>query len=135
MSRWFTHDPSIYHSPEAFLPERFLPTPDTEPELDPRKFIFGFGRRKCPGHVLADHAVFTTIAQSLAVFNISLPVDEHGETIQPKLEFSSGLVSHVLPYKMDIVPRSESHEELIEEMGLRFPWGESDAEALRNAVM
>lgn len=35
------HDPENYHDPFTFKPERFL----GEPELDPRLFVFGFGRR------------------------------------------------------------------------------------------
>jgi cytochrome P450 len=41
-----SRDPRNYNNPDKFNPERFL---GPEPELDPRKYIFGFGRRKCPG--------------------------------------------------------------------------------------
>lgn len=39
------HDPNNYHEPMVFRPERFIPTEDHAPELDPRNIAFGFGRR------------------------------------------------------------------------------------------
>jgi cytochrome P450 len=39
-------DPDIYRDPEKFDPERFL---GSDPELDPKLYVFGFGRRLCPG--------------------------------------------------------------------------------------
>jgi hypothetical protein len=116
-----------------FKPERFLATAENDftPAVDSRTFIFGFGRRICPGRLVADNAVFMTIAQTLAVFNISKPV-ENGKVVEPKIAFTPGLVSHALPYKVNIVPRSEAHKQQIERAQLQFPWGESDAEALKN---
>ena len=37
-------DPETYADPTVFKPERFLPGPHG-PEMDPRKVVFGFGRR------------------------------------------------------------------------------------------
>lgn len=54
-----------------FKPERFLATEDHTPQLDPHALSFGFGRRICPGKLLADNTIFLSIAQSLAVFNFS----------------------------------------------------------------
>ncbi|KAF9871869.1 hypothetical protein CkaCkLH20_10501 [Colletotrichum karsti] len=66
----FTHDPDVYQSPEDFRPERFLSTEGRTPETDPQKFVFGFGRRICPGRILADDALFITVAQALSTLNI-----------------------------------------------------------------
>lgn len=40
------HDEEVYPNPFQFRPERFL---GAEPQMDPKKFVFGFGRRVCPG--------------------------------------------------------------------------------------
>lgn len=41
-----SRDPRNYKNPDAFDPERFL---GSEPELDPRKYVFGYGKRFCAG--------------------------------------------------------------------------------------
>lgn len=60
--------------------------------MDPHEFVFGFGRRKCPGQELADANVFIAMAMSLAVFNFRPVKDENGVEIKPKAEFDSGTV-------------------------------------------
>ncbi len=41
-----SHDEEYYSQPERFLPERFINLDDpNEDILDPRQYIFGFGRR------------------------------------------------------------------------------------------
>ncbi|KAG9191377.1 hypothetical protein G6011_09465 [Alternaria panax] len=126
---WFTHDPAVYPDPMTFRPERYL-NGSTEP--DPRTWIFGYGRRVCPGRYVADNALFTTIAQSLAVFNIEKPI-ENGKVVEPKVEFERGVVSHPKPYRVSITPRSEKCRELVKKAEDLYPWGESDAEALQNS--
>ncbi|KAJ3503678.1 hypothetical protein NLJ89_g8325 [Agrocybe chaxingu] len=63
-----SHDPKVYSDPFTFKPERFL---GAHPEPDPREVCFGFGRRICPGRILADASIFLSCAMSLAVFDIS----------------------------------------------------------------
>ncbi|KAF2264418.1 cytochrome P450 [Lojkania enalia] len=128
----FTHDPSVYPDPMTFRPERFIETPTHKPEPDPRNLIFGYGRRVCPGRYVADNAVFITIAQTLAVFNISKPADETGKVIEPKLEFEPGTVSRPVPYKAQIKPRTEKYEALIRKSEDIYPWEPSDAKELGN---
>jgi hypothetical protein len=96
----------------------------------PCHLSFGYGRRVCPGRYVADNALFTTIAQSLAVFNVEKPV-VNGEIVEPKVEFEAGVVSHPKPYRVSITPRSEKCRELIRRAEEVYPWGESDAEALK----
>jgi cytochrome P450 len=97
--RWFTHDPAVYPDPMTFHPERYITTPTHDAEPDPRTWTFGYGRRVCPGRYVADNALFATIAQSLAVFNIEKPV-ENGKTVEPRIEFEPGVVSQPLPYRV-----------------------------------
>ncbi|KAH7374847.1 cytochrome P450 [Plectosphaerella cucumerina] len=105
----FTHDPDMYEDPMAFMPERFM---GQEPAPDPSQFVFGFGRRICPGRLLADNALYLSIAQSLAVFDIGKAV-EGGVEIQPEVKFTPGVVSHPQPYRYRITPRSSGHRALI----------------------
>ena len=43
--RRILHDPERYHEPMTFKPERFLAIDGKEPEDNPSKFAFGYGRR------------------------------------------------------------------------------------------
>jgi cytochrome P450 len=128
-TRWFTHNPTVYPDPMTFRPERYLNTPTHTAEPDPRTWTFGYGRRVCPGRYVADNALFTTIAQSLAVFDIEKPV-ENGKTVEPRIEFEPGVVSHPVPYRVSIKPRNEGCRELVRSAEEVYPWGESDAQAL-----
>jgi cytochrome P450 len=50
---FIARDEDIYPDPVEFRPERFL---GPSPQVDPHKFVFGFGRRACPGACsLASH--------------------------------------------------------------------------------
>ncbi|KAF1849093.1 O-methylsterigmatocystin oxidoreductase [Cucurbitaria berberidis CBS 394.84] len=128
----FTHDPTVYPEPMTFRPERYLETSTHKPEPDPRKFIFGYGRRICPGRYVADNALFITIAQSLAVFNVNKSV-ENGKTIEPEVKFEPGAISHPKPYRCSITPRSKAHEELIRASEQDYPFEESNAKELENS--
>jgi len=112
----------------TFRPERFL---GETPEPDPRTWTFGYGRRVCPGRYVADNALFITIAQALSVFKIEKLV-ENGRVVEPELKFEPGVVSHPIPYKTSIVPRSEKHAQLIRDAESEYPFEESDAQALKN---
>lgn len=112
-----------------FKPERFLGVDGREPELDPHNIVFGFGRRICPGRFLADNTVYLSIARSLAVFNVTKAV-ENGKEVDFKAEFQAGVISHPLPWKFDIKPRSPAHEALILSVEKEHPWEPSDAKDL-----
>ncbi|KAF9881452.1 cytochrome p450 oxidoreductase [Colletotrichum karsti] len=129
----FTHDPETYHDPEEFRPERHLESENHQPETDPRKFVFGFGRRICPGRIFADNALFLTFSQSLAVFNIrKKSVD--GNIVEPKMKSMPGSISHLGHYETSIEPRSAHHEDMIHSLEKRYPWPKSDGETLKRMV-
>lgn len=113
----------------TFKPERFLETEGLNPETDPHKFVFGFGRRICPGRVLADEALFLNISQSLAVFNIDRRAANGGEG--SRLQFTSGVISHPEPFGASIKPRSPHHEGMIRSIEETFPWTKGDGEVLK----
>jgi len=104
------HDPEVYSDPMSFKPERFL---GPKPEMDPREACFGFGRRICPGRVLADASVFISCAMALAVFSIS-KYSEDGVIVEPDTEQNSGTISHPSTFRCIISPRSDKAVALIQ---------------------
>ncbi|KAL2008457.1 hypothetical protein VTN00DRAFT_6651 [Thermoascus crustaceus] len=130
----FTHDPTTYHDPMTFSPERFL---STTPEPDPHILSFGFGRRICPGRVLADSSIYLSVAQSLAVFDISEAKDINNDNKNDENEevhFRPGVISHPVPFRASIKPRSAKQEALIRAVEREHPWQESDARVLEGIV-
>ncbi|KAK7458752.1 hypothetical protein VKT23_009754 [Stygiomarasmius scandens] len=105
------HDPENYHDAMTFKPERFL---GESPELDPSTFVFGFGRRKCPGIEVAHSTVFIIMATCLAAFRMEHWKDERGNDVPPRDEFVPGSVCHPKPFKCRITPRSADALELIQ---------------------
>ncbi|KAG8420630.1 hypothetical protein J3459_010888 [Metarhizium acridum] len=128
--RWLLHDPQVYADPDSFDPARYL-APRDEP--DPAKVVFGFGRRVCPGRYLVDATLFLTIAQFLAVFDISKALDDEGKEIEPVVASRLGLIDHPAPFPYKITPRSAKHASLIRSNEMGFPGKESDADALHAA--
>lgn len=127
---WFTRDPTVYHDPETFKPERFM-EPYNEPSAT--NVTFGFGRRICPGRVLADSSLYLTFAQSLATFDIRKSLDKGGKEIEPTHEFESGIIAYPAPFNVKVTPRSEQHESLIQRAVLEeHPWEEGDARYLES---
>lgn len=124
----FAHDPAVYPDPTVFNPERFL---GASPKPNPQEFIFGFGRRICPGKLLADSSVWLTVAKSLATLDIRTAVDSDMKGETDSSLFTPGIISHPCPFKAKIEPRSREHEGLIRMVEQQHPWVESSAEAIR----
>jgi cytochrome P450 len=80
-------DPRTYRNPDVFDPTRFL---GENPEQDPRTFMFGFGRRICPGRYFADDTVFLMCATVLATLDISKATDAGGQDITPAFDLEGG---------------------------------------------
>lgn len=96
--------------------------------MEPRNFAFGFGRRICPGRLLAEQSIFLTLAKTLAVFDIAGPKEGEGCPIS----FDAGLVSHPHHFEANIKPRSAKAAELILEVESMPPREESSAKVLNN---
>ncbi|OCB88747.1 cytochrome P450 [Sanghuangporus baumii] len=78
--------------------------------------------------------MYLTIAQNLAVFNIKKAV-ENGKDVEPIVSFSQGIISHPLPFKPNLVPRSAKAEALIRSVEEDYSIMESDAKELLSINM
>ncbi|KAF5314926.1 hypothetical protein D9619_007168 [Psilocybe cf. subviscida] len=87
-----SRDPSVYKDPETFNPDRFF---DEHGNLtdDDSDYVFGFGRRKCPGLHMGRATVWLSIATTLWAFNIGKAKDALGEDIPISGEYSDGMIS------------------------------------------
>ncbi|THV00168.1 cytochrome P450 [Dendrothele bispora CBS 962.96] len=99
------HDPDVYKDPTTFDPTRFL---GERREQDPNEYIFGFGRRICPGRLLADASIYIAIAMILFAFDISPGGPENKPPVYEILP--TGTISHVQPFECKITPRKEIHK-------------------------
>ncbi|KAG1732088.1 cytochrome P450 [Suillus occidentalis] len=76
-----SRDPEVYPEPDAFKPQRWI---DDQGRLrdDLSFFVFGFGRRVCPGQHVANRSVFINSLLILWAFQLSLdptkPQDDMG---------------------------------------------------------
>ncbi|CAE6436388.1 unnamed protein product [Rhizoctonia solani] len=113
------HDPDIYSSPHVFQPERYLQDP---PAPDPRKYIFGFGRRVCPGIHIAYDSTFINCAGLISVFDFGASdellasVDAVGGRESPDMWklFNSSKIVRPKPFKCSIQLRNDAAKRLLE---------------------
>ncbi|KLO17594.1 cytochrome P450 [Schizopora paradoxa] len=101
-------DARTYSDPLEFKPERFLPDMNggRAAELDPATYVFGFGRRACPGNHYATTSLFIQFASVLWAFDIKAE-DEQGRPVKVSPEFTPGFVSHACPFPYKFVRRVE----------------------------
>ncbi|KAK8007307.1 4-hydroxy-tetrahydrodipicolinate synthase [Apiospora arundinis] len=127
-------DPKLYKDPSSFQPSRFMDrgTEESHPseaEPDPRQFVFGFGRRICPGRFLADATLFLTIAKTLAAYKIGKVIRD-GKEINVTADFQPGLLSHMVDFEASIVPRHDKVEGLVRAVEIENPWAPGDSKEL-----
>ncbi|RAK95668.1 cytochrome P450 [Aspergillus ibericus CBS 121593] len=122
----FFHNPTTYPAPSTFNPDRFL---GPNPQPDPRIYAFGFGRRICPGQLLAEKNIYLTVARALAVLNVRKKVRD-GKEVPIRVDFFPGTISHPVPFEVDVKGRSEKHEMLVREVESVWPWEGSHADEL-----
>lgn len=116
-----------------FKPERFLGSDDQPPETDSGELVFGYGRRICPGRILADAQLYLIIAQTLAAFNLN-KVSVNGQVVEPEVRFEGGMVSRPAKFSIDAKPRSSEYEALVRAAKVEFPALESDAKLLQSML-
>ncbi|KAG1857088.1 cytochrome P450 [Suillus subluteus] len=95
-------DPSVYHDPDVFNPQRWIGL-DGEIREDMKLFTFGFGRRACPGLHVANRTVYIAVALILWSFTLAEdpnnPIDDTA--------FTPGIVSHQKPFSLIFKPRMD----------------------------
>ncbi|KAI0767313.1 CyP450 monooxygenase [Fomes fomentarius] len=108
------HDPEVYEDPESYRPERFLKDGQLDPTvLDPSTFVFGYGRRICPGRYYAENGLFINTASLLHVFDLTPAIGEGGKPIKIEPQMSDGLVTYPEDCRCTIKPRSAWADALI----------------------
>ncbi|KAK7054002.1 cytochrome P450 [Favolaschia claudopus] len=102
------HDPELYPDPFVFDPARFFSGSDSASaglsgragQPDPYAYVWGFGRRRCPGIQFAEPALLLAMACILHTFVIH---PELAENVQ--LEFTTGITSHIKPFGVRFTER------------------------------
>ncbi|KAG1862838.1 cytochrome P450 [Suillus subalutaceus] len=95
-----SRDPDVYPEPYAFKPQRWI---DDEGGLrdDLKFFVYGFGRRVCPGQHVADRSVFIITLLILWAYKLTLdptkPLEDMG--------FMAGSMPDVLPCTFEFEKR------------------------------
>jgi hypothetical protein len=51
---------------------------------DPRTYVFGVGRRICPGRIFGEASMFTTALMLLATSTFAKAIDQNGQEIEPE---------------------------------------------------
>lgn len=108
-------DEDLYPNADDFYPERFMAEADDalKKKRDPRNYVFGFGRRHCPGSHLIEESLWIVMATMIAVFDLSNPLNEKGKPIKPKVSFDNAVFRTPSHFKCDIRPRSQQAMQLL----------------------
>lgn len=101
--------------PEEFSPERHLATYVKETCIDPYSYVFGFGRRICPGKHLGDDILFLLLSNIVFAVNISKKCDANGKEVPLPPSYSPGLISFPEHFEVNISPASKEAISVIKE--------------------
>ncbi|KAF8056531.1 cytochrome P450 [Lyophyllum atratum] len=112
------HDPQRHPDPHTFKPERYINDPTTSSEsanlADPNErdhWMFGVGRRICPGMWVAEREVWLAISRMLWAFTME---EIPGDPIDLK-EYDGLSGRSPVPFRVKMTPR---HSKVAEVLGL-----------------
>ncbi|EED77953.1 predicted protein, partial [Postia placenta Mad-698-R] len=102
-------NPTLFPDPDAFVPERYLAPADeaTMRRRDPRNYVFGFGRRQCPGTDLIEQSLWIVMASMVAMLTDKHARDAAGCKVEPEVVFDNAVFCMPRPFRCDIRPLSE----------------------------
>ncbi|CUA70957.1 O-methylsterigmatocystin oxidoreductase [Rhizoctonia solani] len=111
-------DSQHYSSPHTLDPGRYL---KETPDPDPRKYIFGFGRRVCPGLHVASNTAWIICAGILSVFDLQpgsellARVEQLGgrDSLQMHKLFKPDLFYDPLSFSCSFIHRDQAAIELV----------------------
>ncbi|KAG2069067.1 cytochrome P450, partial [Suillus decipiens] len=89
--RAISRDEKRYSDASRFMPERFLDVNGALTDDDSAGYVFGSGRRACPGWYTADASLWSAIATMLATVKFSFAKDDEGKLIDFIPQFTTGL--------------------------------------------
>ncbi|KAG0693088.1 cytochrome P450 [Suillus ampliporus] len=112
--RAISRDEKRYPNASHFMPERFIDVNGTLTDDDPAGYVFGLGRRGCPGRYTADASIWSAIVTMLATVDFSLAKDDQGNVIEFTPQFTTGITHTVVVFPCNISPRSHIHSELVD---------------------
>jgi len=108
------HDASIYPDPFEVQPERYLGEKREDGmNPDPESWSFGYGRRVCPGQILANDMVFLATATILATFDVANATTLDGHAIDKNVNYEGGTITHPPAFTCTITPRSADIKQFI----------------------
>ncbi|KZP11706.1 cytochrome P450 [Athelia psychrophila] len=109
-------DSTMYPNPDVFYPERFMteiPGSNGARRRDPRQYVFGFGRRRCPGAHLIESSAWLLMVSMLATLDMGKAVDANGSAIEPRVTFDDAVFRIPSSFEFSLKPRSAQAAELI----------------------
>ncbi|KAF8993102.1 cytochrome P450 [Cyathus striatus] len=110
------HNEEEFPDAYAFKPERWLEgdAENIHERIAEGHYLFGFGRRKCPGIALAVSTVWMAAVRLMWAFDIGPEYDEAGNPLPISPDnCTNGMTSSPLKFPMRVRPRSEERVALI----------------------
>ncbi|GAP82354.1 putative cytochrome p450 [Rosellinia necatrix] len=118
------HDETRYEQPTEFRPERYLKESAKErfesnnriQPYGPDRFVWGAGRRICPGIYLADNSLFVALAKILWAFELLPPLDQAGSECAldtSEDSYENGRITIPKPFRLRFVSRGTPFNRVI----------------------